>query len=173
MAMVPLDRFRSALERIENLVADRGADEVWTRKLSTFADVTRIALHACAASASVDLFMGEPPEKKLAISSFAIHSARGLIRDQNTRRTAMFVLLVVALVLLFSGAIFLRSILNPRQHPVWFILFWFVCIWFTFTALLLAIFDILIVRAQTRKAGKILRAALAKHADSPMTRDDE
>jgi hypothetical protein len=132
-----------------------------------------IALHACAASASMSLFMDEPPEKKLAISSFAIHSARGLIRDQNTRRTAMFVLLVVALVLLFSGSTFLRSILNPRQHPVWFILFWFVCIWLTFTALLLAIFDMLMVRAQTRKAGKILRAGLADTANLPLTRDDE
>ncbi len=117
--------------------------------------------------------MDEPPEKKLAISSFAVHAARGLIREQNTRRTTMFVLLVVALVLLFSGSTFLRSILDPRQHPVWFIFFWFDCIWLTFTALLLAIFDMLMVRAQTRKAGKILRAGLAESGDSPVTRDNE
>ena len=117
--------------------------------------------------------MAEPREKKLSIASFAVHATRGLIRDQNTRRKTMFVLLVVALVLLCSGSTFLQPILVPREHPGWFILFWFICIWLTFTALLLAILDVLLIRAQRRKAEKILRAGLAETTDSPAMRDAE
>jgi len=118
-------------------------------------------------------FMAEPREKKLSIASFAVHATRGLIRDQNTRRKTMFILLVVALVLLCSGWTFLGSVLNPREHPGWFIFFWFICIWLTFTALLLAIFDLLFIRAQERKVEKSLRAGLAESRDSPPAPDDE
>jgi hypothetical protein len=117
--------------------------------------------------------MDEPPKKNLAITSFALHSARGLIRDQRMRRHTMFVLLIVALALLFCGSTFLRSVFNPHEHPGWFMLFWFVCIWLTFTAFLLAIFDMLIVRAQARKAEKILRASLAQNPDSPARQNGE
>ena len=110
--------------------------------------------------------MDEQREKKLRVSSFALHAARGVIRDQKMRRNTMFVLLLVALILLFVGSTFLQGILNPREHPAGFILFWFVCIWLTFTAFLLAIFDILLVRAQRRKLEKILRAGLAPDSES-------
>jgi hypothetical protein len=59
--------------------------------------------------------VAEPPEKQLSILSFAMHATRGVIRDQSTRRKTMFVVLVVALVLLFSGSTFLQSNLNPRS----------------------------------------------------------
>lgn len=117
--------------------------------------------------------MDKRPEKKLAIISFAMHSARGLIRDQKMRRNSMFALLLVALLLLFLGSTFFRSILNPREHPVWFLVFWFVCIWLTFTSFLLAIFDLLIVRMQARKAERILRSGLAQNPDSPARQNDE
>jgi hypothetical protein len=117
--------------------------------------------------------MDELPKKKLAITGFAMHSARGLIRDQRMRRNTMFVLLVIALVLLFCGSTFLRPILDHHQHPGWFMLFWFACIWLTFTAFLLAIFDILVVRAQARKTQKILRAALTQNPDSPARGNDK
>ena len=116
--------------------------------------------------------MDEQREKKLRISSFALHAARGVIRDQKMRRNTMFVLLLVALVLLFCGSTFLQAMLSPRQHPVAFIFFWFVCVWLTFTAFLLAIFDILLVRAQRRKLERILRAGLAANSDSSGTRGD-
>ena len=84
----------------------------------------------------------------------------------------MFILLVVALVLLFCGSIFLHPFLDWHVHPVWFMLFWFACIWLTFTAFLLAVFDILIVRAQARKAEKILRASLSQNPGSPGRREE-
>jgi biotin transporter BioY len=91
-----------------------------------------------------------PNEKKLRFASFAIHAARGLVRDQKMRRTAMFWTVLVALVMLFCGATFLAPVLDPHLRPGWFIFYWLVCAWITATALLLAIFDLLLVRVQAR-----------------------
>jgi protein-S-isoprenylcysteine O-methyltransferase Ste14 len=114
-------------------------------------------------------------EKPLRTTSFVIHATRGLIRDQTARRKTMFVLLVVALVLLFAGSTLLRSILNPRAHPVWFILYWLVCGWLTVTAMLLALFDLLVVRAQARKAEGLLHGKVpeAQNPDSPRSTIDQ
>lgn len=93
-----------------------------------------------------------PDEKRLQTTSLIVRATRGVIRDQNMRRKAMFILVLGALVLLFFGTTFLQSALNPRQHPVWFILFWLLCAWLTLTAMLLAIFDLLVVRLEALKA---------------------
>jgi protein-S-isoprenylcysteine O-methyltransferase Ste14 len=103
--------------------------------------------------------MEQPGEKKLRITSFVVHATRGLIRDQTARRRTMFVALVVALVLLCAGATFLQPLLIA--HPVWFILFWFVCAWLTMLATLLAFFDVLVLRAQTRALRKALQKELS------------
>jgi protein-S-isoprenylcysteine O-methyltransferase Ste14 len=116
--------------------------------------------------------VAEPPEKKLSVLSFVVHATRGVIRDQNTRRKTMFVVLVVALVLLFSGSTFLRSLLNPREHLGWFMFYWLVCAWLTVTAMLLALFDMLVVRARARNDGKTLRNKLAE-TESSDSRDNE
>ena len=100
----------------------------------------------------------EPP--RLRIVSFAIHSARGLIRDQTTRRWAMFITLVVGMFMVFLGTTFLQPLLSSREHPGWFAFFWGACAWFTLTALLLALFDLLILQVQDRAARKILRKKL-------------
>ena len=99
--------------------------------------------------------MADEPAR-LRIVSFAIHSARGVIRDQSTRRWVMFITLVIAMLMLFFGTTFLRPLLSPREHPGWFLLFWLACAWLTLTALFLALFDLLMLRAQGRAARKIL-----------------
>jgi protein-S-isoprenylcysteine O-methyltransferase Ste14 len=111
--------------------------------------------------------MEDPTEKPLRTASFVVHATRGLIRDQNTRRKAMFILVIVALVLLFSGSTFLAATINPREHPGWFILFWAICAWLTLTAMLLAIFDLLMVRLHGRRAERSLREKYSQ----PETRD--
>jgi protein-S-isoprenylcysteine O-methyltransferase Ste14 len=111
-----------------------------------------------------------PEEKPLRTTSFFIHATRGVIRDQTTRRKTMFVLLVVALVLLFSGSTLLHSILNPREHLGLFIFYWLVCAWLTLTAMLLAVFDMLVIRAHGRKARQILRGELSEEQDSASPR---
>ncbi|MGI9115783.1 MAG: hypothetical protein DLM52_07380 [Chthoniobacterales bacterium] len=94
----------------------------------------------------------------LRIGSFAAHSARGLVRDPTTRRWTMFVTLLAAMFMLFAGSTFVQ--INPREHPAWFILFWLACAWLTLTALLLALFDLLIARAQSRAERRRLRETL-------------
>jgi protein-S-isoprenylcysteine O-methyltransferase Ste14 len=123
----------------------------------------------------MSLQMDEPPEKTLRTVSFVVHATRGLIRDQNMRRKTMFVLLVVALVLLFSGSTFLAPLINPHAHPGWFIFFWFVCAWLTLTALFLAVFDMLVIRLHGRKAERTLREKFPDNATpgSPSAHDRE
>jgi len=101
-----------------------------------------------------------PDEKRLQTTSFVVHATRGVIREQNTRRKAMLLLLALALLLLISGFTVLQPALNPREHPWRVILFWIVCIWLTFTALLLALFDLLVLRLQARRAERALREKL-------------
>jgi hypothetical protein len=96
--------------------------------------------------------MEEPPQKPLRTVSFVVHATRGVIRDQSVRRKMMFAILVVALVLLCAGSTFLAPVLNPHAHPGWFIFFWFVCGWLALTAMLLAAFDLIMVKKQARKA---------------------
>ena len=101
-----------------------------------------------------------PKQPHLRIVSFALHSARGLIRDHSSRRWTMFIVLMIAMVLLLAGTTFLQPFLSPREHPAWFILFWLACAWLTFLALLLAVFDLLALKIQGRAARKILREKL-------------
>ena len=98
-----------------------------------------------------------PDEKRLRTTSFVVHATRGVIRDQAARRKAMLFLLMLALLLLIAGFTFLQPALSPREHPWRVIFFWIVCIWLTFTALLLALFDLLVVRLQARRAERALR----------------
>ena len=72
----------------------------------------------------------------------------------------MFITVLVAMLMLFAGSTFFEPLLGPREHPVRFILFWLVCAWFTLTALGLALFDLLMVRVQSRAAKRELRETL-------------
>src|SRR4051812_228171 len=102
--------------------------------------------------------MAEPgDEKPLQTTSFVIHATRGVVRDQSVRRKVMFYLMIVALLLVFAGSTFLSGLLNPREHLVRALIYWFACIWLTLTALLLAAFDLLKVRADARREERRLR----------------
>ena len=102
-----------------------------------------------------------PEQKPLQTTSFVIHATRGVVRQQSMRRKAMLVVLIGAFLLLFGGLTFLRGALHPHEHPWRVILFWGACIWLTFTAFLLAIFDLLMVRVDARRAERALREKVA------------
>ena len=106
-----------------------------------------------------------PEEKELRPVSFIVHATRGVLRDQKTRRKAMALLLALAVLMLLAGFTVLQSFMNPREHPWFVILFWIACVWLTFTALLLALFDLLIVRLEARRAQHALREKL-KNSES-------
>ena len=78
-----------------------------------------------------------------------IQISRGLIRDQTARRQLMFYAVLAALVLLFIGSTLIFPWL--RAHPLLFIIYWALCGWVTVTAMLLAIFDLLMVRSTARR----------------------
>jgi RsiW-degrading membrane proteinase PrsW (M82 family) len=101
-------------------------------------------------------------QKDLQTVSFVVHATRGVIRNQNTRRKATLFLLALVLVLLILGFTFLQPTLNPHEHPWRVILFWIVCIWLTFTAMLLALFDLLVLRLEVRRGA----ARLAREVGS-------
>jgi uncharacterized membrane protein len=106
--------------------------------------------------------MDTPPnEKNLRTVPFVAHATRGLIRDQKMRRPIMFALLGVGVVMVVAGSTFLLELLNPREHFGWFATYWLVCAWVTATSFLLALFDLLIVRAEARAARKLLREQAA------------
>ncbi len=67
----------------------------------------------------------------------------------------MFYGVIFALVLLFAGSTLLWNLL--RDHPLAFLVYWAVCAWITLLAVLLAIYDILRVRADARQALRRLR----------------
>ena len=109
-------------------------------------------------------------DRKLRIASFAAHAARGLVRGQTTRRKAMSWTVIAALVMLFCGATFFAPWLDPKIRPGWFLLYWLACAWVTVTVVLLAIFDLLVVRTQARMkrrglARKLTEADLPNDAD--------
>ena len=98
-----------------------------------------------------------------------IQISRGLIRDQTARRQLMFYSVLGALVMLFLGSAVLYSWL--RQNPILFIIYWALCGWVTVIAMLLAIFDLLIVRGTARRERKRLEQEfIQRHA--PSSSDD-
>ena len=114
-----------------------------------------------------------PPEKNLRKASFVAHATRGIIRDQRSRRKAMSAVIVVALLMMIAGATLLQDALNPREHAVRFILYWLACAWFTLTALLLALFDALMLRAQARAARRKLQQEFAAPGSEPDSDGDD
>jgi len=91
------------------------------------------------------------------MAPFAVHATRGILRDQPARRKTMAITLVIAVVLTIAGLTVLRPWLDPHEHPWRFILYWLACAWEIVLVLLLALFDLLMVRAQTRAANKLLQ----------------
>jgi hypothetical protein len=103
-----------------------------------------------------------PEEKPLQHTSFVIHVTRGVIRDQKIRRRVMVLVLTTSIVLMIFGTTVLRKILDPHERPGWFLFYWLVCAWLTMTAILLAVFDLLMLRTDARKAERELRKEIEK-----------
>ena len=105
-----------------------------------------------------------PPNKPFWMVPFTIQATQGLLRDQRSRRVIMAISLAVTLLLLVCGLTVLREWLDPHQHAGRFILYWLICGWQTLLALLLALLDILMVRAQAQAARKALHKEMAESA---------
>ena len=111
-------------------------------------------------------------EEKFSTVTFAPQVARGLIRNQGTRRKVMGVALVITITLVVLGSTVLRDPLNPREHVGFFILFWLACAWLTLTVILLAVFDVLMVRAEARATRKAFRDGITANDSSARASKD-
>jgi hypothetical protein len=114
-----------------------------------------------------------PPEKRLEMAPFTIHATRGLLRDPKLRRIMMAITVAIAAVMLITGLTVLRAWLNPREHSWRFIFFWFACAWQTMLAILLALFDVLVVKAEARAARKAFREQVADVAAQAAAEPDD
>ena len=99
-------------------------------------------------------------------AKFVIQVSKGVIRHQRARRLVMFYSVLVALVLLFAGAVLQWP--APHEHPLLFFGYWAVCAWITLLAVLLALYDLVKVRAEALR----LRRELAQQHFEKKT-DDE
>jgi hypothetical protein len=127
--------------------------------------IVYLARTLSATTLSDSMLTHEPPEEKpLQPASFAVHATRGIIRDQRTRRRVMVIVLTAALILMICGSTLLKQTLDPHEHTGWFLFFWLLCAWLTVTAILLAIFDLLMVSANTRKARRQLREDIERES---------
>jgi hypothetical protein len=78
----------------------------------------------------------------------------------------MSISLVLTVAMLVAGSTVLRPWLEPREHPWRFVLFWLACAWGTVLVLLLALFDLLVLRSQGRAAQKAIREKFAEQEAS-------
>jgi hypothetical protein len=74
---------------------------------------------------------------------------KGLLRDTRLRRNVMLWVMLTALVMLFLGA-WLMTDEWARKHFAIYFLYWAACAWLTLTGILLAVFDMLIIRAAAK-----------------------
>ena len=66
----------------------------------------------------------------------------------------MFYSVLLALLLLFVGTI--TQWPPPREHPLLFLAYWAICAWVTLLAVLLALYDVLKVRATAQRSQREL-----------------
>ena len=99
--------------------------------------------------------MNSEEPKPLDVPSLAAHSTRGVIRDRKTRRMTMFGSLALALI--FLGV---AVVIDAHEHLMIAALCWFACAWMTVLVVLLAIYDLLVVRRESRAVRENLQRQL-------------
>ena len=83
--------------------------------------------------------------------------ARGLVRDQHSRRLTMFAVAIAAMLMVFLGAVFFGSF---EDNPWWFIAYWAACAWMTVLLLLLALYDLVALRAKLAAERRELKSRI-------------
>ncbi len=88
---------------------------------------------------------------------------KGVLRDTRLRRNVMMWVMLAAMLMLFLGS-WLIADEWARQHPWLYLFYWLACAWLTLTGVMLALFDILIIRATARIMRRKLEQDIA-HID--------
>lgn len=103
------------------------------------------------------------------VLKFILRYTVGIIRDPHVRRTAMFYLVLIAMLLVFTGSTILDAFL--QSHIYAFASFWILCAWFTIAAVLLACYDMIAIRAAARRTRRHLEKEYLRRQPEPP--DDE
>jgi len=101
-------------------------------------------------------------------AKFILQLSKGLIRHQRARRLIMFYCVLAALVMVFAGAVVSDRFV--REHPFAALVYWAVCAWITLLAVLLALYDIVKVRADAQRARRHLEQEYLKKTDDEDSR---
>ncbi len=88
---------------------------------------------------------------------------KGILRDQQARRKWMFWIMLAALGMLFVGTLVLSD-QWARAHPWLYLLYWLLCAWLTVAGMLLALLDILVLRARHRIQRRKVEEQILKDA---------
>ncbi len=89
---------------------------------------------------------------------------KGMLRDTRLRRNVMLWVMAAALVMLFLGS-WLMPDEWTRRHLAIFFLYWAACVWLTLTGVLLAVFDMLVIRAAAKAMRRRIEEDIA-HIDA-------
>lgn len=81
---------------------------------------------------------------------------RGIVRDLRVRRTVLFFIVLVAMLMTFGGAVLFEKWLIAR--PLLFIFYWLACAWLVVLSVLMALFDMLLVRRMAVEEKRRLRS---------------
>ena len=90
--------------------------------------------------------------------------SKGVLRDTRLRRNVMLWLMLAAMLMIFLGS-WLISDAWMRRHITLYFLYWAACAWLTLTAVLLAVFDLLIIRAAAKAVRRRIEQDIA-HIDA-------
>ena len=89
---------------------------------------------------------------------------KGILRDTRLRRNLMLWVMLVAMVMLFLGWVLIPNEWAHRHYVMYFA-YWAVCLWLTIAGMLLAVFDMLIIRAAGRAMRRRIEQDIA-HIDA-------
>jgi len=91
---------------------------------------------------------------------------KGILRDRTMRRRVLSWLVMVVLAMIGLGFYVLDAWL--MAHRFLFVLYWGACLWLTLTFALLALYDMLAVRAEAaRERRRLANDVFGKDEDKP------
>ena len=105
-------------------------------------------------------------ERDIGGENVAMGLAAGLllVRHRFHRRNLLFVLTLLTLVMVFLGAVPLTGLLG--ESPFRFALYWIACFFLVGFVLILAIYDLIMIRKEHRERMKQLEKELSEAAEA-------
>jgi len=75
--------------------------------------------------------------------------SKGILRDLRVRRSFLFAVVLADILWVFIGAVIFDAWLEAK--PLRFLIYWSVCALLTFFSILLAVHDMLMIRAEAKR----------------------